>query len=361
MQDNSPSNRHTRTPAAGERGATPSRPDTTGSKDEGDPAVELKCVRCGARGLRDGGGAWECGGCGARFPVLAKVPGFVAEEFYSESFGFQWNHFARTQLDSATGTSRSRDDFILKTGWSLADLQGKQVLDAGCGMGRFAEVCAAAGARIHAVDLSTAVEVASRNLAHRPNVRTYQADIMNLPFPDESFDFIYSIGVLHHTPHTKSAFLTLPPLLKPGGVISIWVYSTKLQSLVGGKLLRKVSSRLPKRWLLGLCRIADPLYHVYHACYAVHPKMAAALQTCLPVSLDPDPQWRLLDTFDWYAPRYQWKHTYEEVESWFREAGLTEIWRGQFPVSVRGIRPSPAPQGAVSAGHAKRPGRTVTR
>ena len=55
--------------------------------------------------------------------------------------------------------------------------------------------------------------------------------------------------------------------------------------------------------------------------------------------MHPEPEWRWLDTFDWYSPKYQWKHTYEEVEGWFREAGLVEIHRGEFPVSVRGIRP----------------------
>jgi hypothetical protein len=58
----------------------------------------------------------------------------------------------------------------------------------------------------------------------------------------------------------------------------------------------------------------------------------------LPTSLNPDPEWRWLDTFDWYSPRYQWKHTYEEVERWFEEAGLHQIERGPFAVSVRGTR-----------------------
>lgn len=300
--------------------------------------MRLKCVRCGAVGLQHNGGSWKCEGCAAQFPVLAQVPRFVSEELYSESFGFQWNRFARTQLDSATGTTRSRDTFIQKTGWSLDDLQGARVLDAGCGMGRFAEVCADAGAEVHAVDLSTAVEAASQNLERRSDVRTYQADIMNLPFPNESFDFIYSIGVLHHTPDTKAAFLRLQPLLKPGGAIAIWVYSTQLRArYLGGEMLRRITTRLSKRWLLGMSRIAIPLYYVHRI-----PMLGVATSMCLPTSMDSDPRWRWLDTFDWYSPKYQWKHTYAEVEAWFREAGLTQIQRGQFPVTVRGIRPEPA-------------------
>jgi SAM-dependent methyltransferase len=296
--------------------------------------MDLKCVICGAVPLKNTGDAWKCGPCGTSFPLVDGVARFVGNEAYSRSFGFQWNRFARTQLDSANGTTRSRDTFLEKTGWTLDDLRGKRVLDAGCGMGRFAEVCAGAGAEVHAVDLSTAVGAAWHNLGHRPNVRLYQADIMKLPFPPGSFDFIYSIGVLHHTPDTRAAFLKLPPLLKPGGAIVIWVYSTELRYTVGGELLRKVTTRLPKPWLLLLSRLAVPLYYVHRV-----PRLRAITCKSLPTSMDPDPQWRWLDTFDWYSPTYQWKHTYEEVEAWSREAGLTEVRRGGVPISVQGVRP----------------------
>src|SRR5262245_13985660 len=171
--------------------------------------IALKCTVCGTPGLAKHAEAWACGACGRRFPIVGGIPRFVADEHYTGSFGFQWNRFARTQLDSANGSTRSRDTFLLKTGWRLEDLKGRRVLDAGCGMGRFAELCADAGAEIHGVDLSVAVEAAHRNLGHQPNVHLYQADIMGLPFAEASFDFIYSIGVLHHTPDTRAAFLKL--------------------------------------------------------------------------------------------------------------------------------------------------------
>ena len=47
---------------------------------------------------------------------------------------------------------------------------------------------------------------------------------------------------------------------------------------------------------------------------------------------------RLLDTFDWYSPQYQWKHTVQEVERWFQEEGFVEIDSTGFAVSVRGRR-----------------------
>lgn len=296
--------------------------------------MELKCPACGTEGLQRGEQAWVCGRCGREYPVVRGVPRFVDAEAYSGSFGFQWNRFARTQLDSANGTSRSQDTFVEKTGWSLAELQGKRVLDAGCGMGRFAEVCADAGAEVHGVDLSAAVEAVAANLGSRPEVHLYQADIMNLPFPEESFDFIYSIGVLHHTPDTRRAFRSLVPLLRSGGAIAIWVYSTKLKLLVGSAVLRLITPKLPQRSLLRACRLAVPLYHVHRL-----PVIGHATRILLPTSMEADPEWRWLDTFDWYSPRYQWKHSTEEVEGWFRESGLDGIAAGPFPASVRGVRP----------------------
>ena len=296
--------------------------------------VELKCLHCATPGLRNSGGAWTCGNCGAAYPVVSGVPRFVPRELYAESFGFQWNRFARTQLDSAQGTTRSRETFVQKTGWQPRDLRGKRVLDAGCGMGRFAEVCADAGAEVYAIDLSRAVEAAYRNLGHRPNVHIFQADILHLPFPEESFDFIYSIGVLHHTPRPREAFLKLPPLLKPGGAVAVWVYERRLRRLVGGEVLRVVTPSLPKVWLLQASRIAISLYHVHRL-----PLIGRLTAVILPTSMEPDPEWRWLDTFDWYSPPYQWKHSNEEVEGWFREAGLIEVRRAPFPVAVRGTRP----------------------
>jgi SAM-dependent methyltransferase len=258
----------------------------------------------------------------------------VDSQEYTGSFGFQWNHFAKSQLDSANGTTRSRDTFLKKTGFNLEELRGKRVLDAGCGMGRFAEVALEAGAEVHSVDLSAAVEAARRNLAGRGNISFYQADILNLPFARGTFDYIYSIGVLHHTPSTERAFQRLVPLLRPGGRIAIWVYSTRLRWMVGSEIMRPLTSRLPKPLLLRLCRIAKPLYHVHRL-----PGIGLGTRAVLPTSLDPDPEWRWLDTFDWYSPRYQFKHTIAELARWFREAGLVDVVPLSFPVSMSGRRP----------------------
>jgi len=84
----------------------------------------LKCVGCGTSGLLRNGAEYQCARCDARYPIVGGIPRFVGGEFYSGSFGFQWKRFARTQLDSANGTTQSRDTFVEKTGWPLGDLKG---------------------------------------------------------------------------------------------------------------------------------------------------------------------------------------------------------------------------------------------
>jgi SAM-dependent methyltransferase len=268
--------------------------------------------------------------------VVRGVRRFVESEHYSGSFGYQWNRFARTQLDSANGTTRSRDAFVERTTWPLNALAGKRVLDAGCGMGRFAEVCADAGAEVYGIDLSSAVDAASANLGARANVAICQADILSPPFQPGSFDFIYSLGVLHHTPDTRQAFESLVPLLRPGGSMAIWVYWDRLARVMpGSELLRPLTSRLPKPLLLSLCRVAVPLYHVHRL-----GALGMVTSAILPTSMDPDPEWRVLDTFDWYSPRFQWKHSEPEVRRWFSEAGFTDLSSSTLPVGVSGRKPA---------------------
>jgi len=306
----------------------------------------LRCTSCGGRlALRSGEAesaeTLECA-AGHRFDVRNGVPRFATEE-YARSFGFQWTKFSKTQLDSANGTTESLDAFAQKTGFRPEDLRGKRVLDVGCGMGRFLEIAGDWGAKVVGVDLSVAVDAARDNLKHRENVAVVQADVFRLPFAPESFEIIYSLGVLHHTPGTRKAFSVLPPLLTPGGRIAIWVYGKKPGPVLGSDLLRPITSRLPKDFLLRMCRGA-----MWLGKWERRPVIGRLLQTLLPVSVHRDPEWRWLDTFDWYSPRFQHKHSFAEVEDWFQEAGLEGIRRLSFPTSVTGGRPPAARQGMES-------------
>jgi hypothetical protein len=75
------------------------------------------------------------------------------------------------------------------------------------------------------------------------------------------------------------------------------------------------------------------------------PFVEGQFQTAYPMRDHPDPRWRVLDTFDWYSPRFQWKHTEEETRAWFEELGFDEVRRldDATMLCVRGRRPVGAP------------------
>lgn len=286
--------------------------------------------------------AWDaagtrCSGCGTAVPLVRGIPRFVPSDAYAASFSFEWNRHRRTQLDGAD-SRESEEAFRLKTGLRPEDVAGRLVLDVGCGMGRFAEVVSRWGGRVVGVDLSLAVESAQANLGARENVRILQADLFHLPFPPGSFDVVYSIGVLHHTPDCEQATREILRFVRPGGRACVWVYGTMGPWELFARQYRRVTVRMPTRLLYALCHLAIPWHHVCRI-----PLLGPVLYVLLPVSRHPKPDWRVLDTFDWYSPRYQSLHTCPEVYRWFRAAGFEDIALQDVPVAVAGTRPARPP------------------
>jgi SAM-dependent methyltransferase len=302
----------------------------------------LRCIDCHASLEQRNGTDYRCTSCGRQFPVVRGVARFVETESYADSFGYQWQKYARTQLDDAQKDDFSEPDFRRKTGLSPEDFNGKLVLDVGCGMGRFAEVATRWGARVVGIDLSVAAEVAARNLAER-DFAAFQADVFALPFAPESFDLIYSVGVLHHTPNCEQAFKILPQYLKPGGKIAVWLYSGYNKWYRFSDFYRKFTHRMSARTLHAILRVAVPFLYWTDRGLRKIPVIGRALAGLIhhvfPVNRNPNPEMRILDTFDWYSPKYQSKHTYEQVFRWFEACGLEHLSVANFAIGVRGSKP----------------------
>ena len=154
-----------------------------------------------------------------------------------ESFGFEWNTFENYANDNFDAwVAPLRPEFF----------RGKVGLDAGCGGGRHALKARSYGAEVVAMDLSPAVDAAYRKARLTDGVHVIQGDIFNPPLAPAAFDFVYSLGVLHHTPDPPRAFRSLVPLLRPGGTIAVMVYARGRRAALGAlALVRAVSTRLP--------------------------------------------------------------------------------------------------------------------
>ena len=278
-------------------------------------------------------GTLRCGGCRAAYPIVRGVPRFVRDGSYASSFGRQWNWFRTVQLDAVNRTRESEAVLTASTGWGEEDYQGRLVLDAGVGAGRFAQVVAAKGGEVVGVDLTVAVDAAYASIGRHPNVHLVQADIFALPFREAAFDLAYSIGVLHHTPDPRAAFDCVAAMVKKGGGFAVYLYHAYGIPVRFADVIRIVTTRLPLPVMRVVSTIAIPLYYLYRV-----PVLGHVLRIVCPVSRHPHWKWRWLDTFDWYTPKYQWKFLYPEVFRWFRANGFHDVEVFDDPIRMRGIK-----------------------
>lgn len=280
-------------------------------------------------------GVLTCAACGRQFPVIEFIPRFVPAENYADSFGFQWNQFRRTQLDSHSGVPISRERFFRETGWLPEELSDKWVLDVGCGAGRFAEIAVSCGAKVIALDYSRAVDACRENLQHWKSLDVVQGDIYHLPIKMASMDHVYCFGVLQHTPNVKGAFMALPELLRDGGRLAVDVYVKSSLNLLWPKYwIRLLTKRLPPRTLVQIVRgMVQALFPLSLRIGRI-PRIGRRLRYLIPVAnydgilpLSPSQlrEWAVLDTFDMLAARHDKPQSVDALQSWFRAACLSDI------------------------------------
>lgn len=146
----------------------------------------------------------------------------VKDNFDAEtvsSFGEEWKKFGKFSEGEINQIGNDYFDIVPD-----AVYKGKAVLDAGCGTGRWTRYVAAKAGFVEAIDPSEAVYSASYLLANKPNTRISRASIDNIPFRDDSFDFVFSLGVLHHIPDTQKAMQSCVRKVKPGGYFLVYLY-----------------------------------------------------------------------------------------------------------------------------------------
>jgi len=275
-----------------------------------------------------------CPNCSKVFAVVGEIPRFVPKENYAESFGLQWNRFASTQIDSKVGTTRSEVRFREETLWGEKDLTGKLVLDAGCGSGRFSEIALKLGASLIAVDYSSAVEASKQNLSAE-NKLIVQGDLATLPILDETFDFIYCIGVLQHTSEPAKIVKELLRCLKIGGEITLTFYENSSWHVLwySKYLVRPLTKRLPKALLLKVIEKTSLLWFPLTSfLFSLPGNLSRGFRFLIPIANYVEYKYTspkiardeaILDTFDMLSPSYDRPIKKSEIQSWISESGIT--------------------------------------
>lgn len=343
-------------------------------------ASALACPTCGSDVAESDGAAFVCVGCVTRYPVVRGIPRFVdparydvdSERNTSESFAYEF-----TNLDPAEMTPRKqREDLItffratgldprlyryVKNAAKRLDLapedigyepasvglRGRRVLDAGCGGGRFSLLVARNGAEVVSLDRSDAVERARAVCLGLP-VLTVQGDVLRPPLRAASFDIVFSIGVLHHTADTRAGIHALARLVRPGGLLAVWVYPPEYW---GGPIrgaitrtLRKIFLRLPVRGRAAVCRLVFlPIGRVQvRLARRRFTKLLLAPLFLLNIPRHEDRDIMLVSIFDYWSAPVIRVHRSEEIYDWFAEAGLEQIEILPTPTAVTGRRAAAA-------------------
>jgi SAM-dependent methyltransferase len=273
-------------------------------------------VTCSAgHEVRDGGG-W--------LDLAASTPDRVTGRTF-DSFGYEWNRFAEIQPEDE-GYWQS---YTADVPWD--ELRDGLGADIGCGKGRYSRPTARRIGALVALDGSDAVSAAARNLGDEPNVVVVRADLRDGALADGEFDFVSCLGVLHHLPEPRPAFLATVRLLKPGGVLLVYLYSRpeggglRAQALRSATALRRVTTRVPHQVLRPACfPLAAALFLAFVLPGAAGRRLGWRALDGLPLAVYRGSPVRSLwlDTFDRLSAPVEHRYTWEEVRPWFEEAGL---------------------------------------
>jgi len=245
-------------------------------------------------------------------------------------------------------------------GWDDLSLTNKTIIEYGCGSGRFLDIASSYNPELAVgIDISDAVDAAYLNLGNRNNILIVQADIFNPPFRKNTFDFAYSIGVLHHTPEPERAFHTMTSLVSCNGSVGLSLYEISLfdrpsynsvkQSMIEllwsinmlrVEFFRIFTTRVPSYVMICYCKYIIPPLHYLNKIPILRYFRYLLPSTCYP---NLPVEWSMLDTHDTYATKIVHMYRHKDIFQWFKRARLVDIdISNSIPgwVSLTGRRPS---------------------
>ena len=275
------------------------------------------------------------------FPFVNGAYRVVADNNYTDNFGYQWNKFAETQIDKSANLQISKNRFFAETGWDKEDLTGQNILEVGSGAGRFTQIILDfTNAYLYSIDYSNAVEANYKNNGPDERLKLFQASIYEMPFAPAQFDKVICLGVLQHTPDVERSIKALIDMAKPGGEIIVDFYPikgwwTKLQAKY---LLRPITKKMDHQKLYNIINNnIDWLIKAYNFfSKAKVPFLNRFLPICdiegtLPKNLS-YPQLRnlaVLDTFDMFSPQYDQPQKISTIINLFKKYDAVNVRGGE--------------------------------
>lgn len=221
----------------------------------------------------------------------------------SWSFEYQWKNHDTKYLTYGLSAHAELKKFFHDMRCKPKDLKNKKVLDAGCGSGRLTKNIARFARESYGVDMIT--------LPKYDNVKFIQANIMNLPFRDDFFDYVYCEGVLHHTPNPKRAFMELARVNNDRLFVMLYSKRNIFMKLRKYFFTYKYPFFLIKFFAFFFALGLYVPMNLYKIMFKIKRKFSVKSLEFL--------------IFDYLSPRYQSIHDFDEVKSWFQKAGYKKI------------------------------------
>lgn len=331
--------------------------------------IELHCPHDHKALAAAPGGRLLCPSCSSEYGVVQGIPRFVSkpedpgQAQVQEGFRFKWT---RDAWGFKPEHIRLMRDFFwtrfgFKSDADVANLfKERIVLHAGIGSGQEEQYYLPHCREVWGVDISESVDACRKNWEVNypdlaPRLRLAQADIMAMPFEDEVFDIVISDGVLHHTPDTFKALAAICAKVKRGGLVIFYVYRKKapVREFVDDYLRCQVSGLAPEeawRRLQPLTALARELSRKRIGVEVPQSMPELGLERG-EYDLQRWLYWNFMKfywnealdfdennhvNFDWYYPKYAWRHTPDEVREWLRRLEMTieRLHEGESGISV---------------------------
>ncbi|MFA6222136.1 MAG: class I SAM-dependent methyltransferase [Desulfomonilaceae bacterium] len=248
-------------------------------------------------------------------------------------FGREWSQFDQSVVAPAE-LQKLFEDYFRVFPWEGLP-ESPMGFDLGCGSGRWAKIVSPRVSQLHCIDPSEeALEVAKRNLSGVTNCCFHLAGVDNIPLPNNSMDFGYSLGVLHHVPDTTEGIRNCVSKLKPAGPFLLYLYYAFDNRPLWFKaiwkvsdLIRRVVAKTPYPIKLATSQIIAVSIYYPLAKAARFMESLGMRVDHLPLSSYRDKSFYTMrtDALDRFGTRLERRFTREQIEEMMIEAGLTKI------------------------------------
>lgn len=249
-----------------------------------------------------------------------------------DGFGDEWERFDQTGMSNTDSSDIFQNYFSI---FPWENLPKNAVgFDLGCGSGRWAKAVAPRVGKLHCIDPSVAIDVARKNLQGQTNCEFHSAGVDDIPVPDHSMDFGYSLGVLHHIPDTNAALASCVTKLKPGAPFLLYLYyafdnrPTWFKLLwQTSELIRGIASRMPHGLRYVMSQIIAALLYWPLARFAKFAEFLGADVKNYPLA--PYRHWGFYvmrtDALDRFGTRLEQRFSRIEIQRMMESVGLVGI------------------------------------